>query len=164
MRSRREIGQTIAGLRKAIGMSQHELAPRASISRSTLANIEAGRQGTPLVTLAPIAEALGTTVAAILGEPTQDAVPPDLIAQVVAHQQRITRVMGELAGTMAFLEEESRRLGQLLADHIAARPACSCCGRQVAPLDADGRCGHCGANRAAGTHAGDAPCRPGDQS
>lgn len=39
------------------------------------------------------------------------------------------------------------------------RPACWCCGRQVAPLDVQGRCGHCGANRYNGTHDGERPCQ-----
>ena len=40
-----------------------------------------------------------------------------------------------------------------------ARPACPCCGRRVAPLGADDRCGHCGPNRSALNHDGDRPCR-----
>lgn len=38
------------------------------------------------------------------------------------------------------------------------RPACTCCGRRVGPLNDTGRCGHCGENRQL-THDGDKPCR-----
>jgi hypothetical protein len=40
------------------------------------------------------------------------------------------------------------------------RPACPCCDRRVSPLDDDGRCGHCGTNRAR-SHVGDEPCNLG---
>lgn len=58
------------------------------------------------------------------------------------------------------LRDELIELRRLAGEQGIGKAACSCCGRPVAPLDTDGQCGHCGANRNAGTHTGDAPCRP----
>lgn len=44
--------------RKAAGMTQHELAMKAAISRGQLANIETDRTDVPLKTLGRIADAL----------------------------------------------------------------------------------------------------------
>ncbi len=151
----------IADLRQAAGLSQHQLADRSGVTRSVLANVEVGRHGATIATLTKLAGPLDTTVAALLGEESRDAVPAALVAQIANHQQRITAAMRELGEILTDLQTESDRISQILARYGADRPACSCCGRQVAPLDSRGRCGHCGFNRYNGTHDGEEPCRPG---
>jgi hypothetical protein len=54
---------------------------------------------------------------------------------------------------------ERSQIDAYAASTPTGRSACACCGRHVAPLDANNRCGHCGANRSPATHAGDQPCR-----
>jgi tetratricopeptide (TPR) repeat protein/DNA-binding XRE family transcriptional regulator len=46
-RARRTLGQQLALLRKAAGYSQHEFAPLTHYGRSTVANVEVGRQNVP---------------------------------------------------------------------------------------------------------------------
>jgi hypothetical protein len=45
--ARRALGRQLAALRKAAGYSQHEFAPLTLYGRSTLANVETGRQNAP---------------------------------------------------------------------------------------------------------------------
>jgi DNA-binding transcriptional regulator YiaG len=46
-RARRALGKQLALLRKAAGYSQHQFAPLTSYGRSTIANVEVGRQRVP---------------------------------------------------------------------------------------------------------------------
>jgi hypothetical protein len=45
--ARHALGRQLAALRKAAGYSQHEFAPLTLYGRSTLANVETGRQNVP---------------------------------------------------------------------------------------------------------------------
>ena len=60
-------GAMVIEARKAAGLTQHELAMKAAISRGQLANIETDRTDVPLKTLSRIADALGV--------PTRELVP-----------------------------------------------------------------------------------------
>ncbi len=46
--ARRKLGRQLAELRKAAGYSQHDFAPLTHYTRSTIANVEVGRQHAPL--------------------------------------------------------------------------------------------------------------------
>lgn len=56
------MGQRIALLRKAAGMSQEQLAEKAGIGRGHLSRIEAGKYEVTLWIVQAIAEAIGMTV------------------------------------------------------------------------------------------------------
>ena len=60
--TRDRIGQRIAALRKASGLTQEELAIRAQLQRTHIGRIEAGRYAVTLETVQAIAQALGMTV------------------------------------------------------------------------------------------------------
>jgi transcriptional regulator with XRE-family HTH domain len=45
--ARQALGRLLARYRKAAGFNQHELAPRTHYGRSTIANVETGRQNVP---------------------------------------------------------------------------------------------------------------------
>lgn len=60
------VGRELKDRRKAQGLGQEELAMRISLSRSSIANAEAGRQAIPLHHLVEIAEALGTTASEVM--------------------------------------------------------------------------------------------------
>ena len=60
--TRDRIGQRIAALRKADGLTQEELAIRAQLQRTHIGRIEAGRYAVTLETVQAIAQALGMTV------------------------------------------------------------------------------------------------------
>lgn len=60
------LGYCIKEIREKIGMSQTELAEKSGVSRATIWAIESGVQEvTTTKTLACIADALGTTIAAL---------------------------------------------------------------------------------------------------
>lgn len=60
------IGSEIRARRTTAGKRQDELAEAVSLTRSSIANVEAGRQAIPIHHLVDIAETLGTTAADIL--------------------------------------------------------------------------------------------------
>jgi transcriptional regulator with XRE-family HTH domain len=55
------VGVRIRIIREALGISQHELAPRVGISRGSIANIETGRQRLLLDDIESFARALNTS-------------------------------------------------------------------------------------------------------
>ena len=61
------LGSQIARLRRAQGLTQEELAERASMAPSRLSKIECGYVNSKLTTLIAISEALGTTMNELLG-------------------------------------------------------------------------------------------------
>ncbi len=68
-----EIGQRIRKYRKALGMSQEQLAERADISVTHMSHIETGNTKLSLQVLVDIAGALGESTDVILfGSKTQD--------------------------------------------------------------------------------------------
>lgn len=73
-----EFARNLRGRRDAAGISQESLAERASLSRTSIVNIEKGRQGVSLGTLYRLAEALALDPAALLppvGQGREPAVP-----------------------------------------------------------------------------------------
>ena len=54
-------GQNIAALRKKQGLTQKELAELINITRTSIANIEAGRQSIHMRTIITLCDALGCT-------------------------------------------------------------------------------------------------------
>lgn len=90
------VGRELKERRQEAGMQQGELAEAVSLSRSSIANAEAGRQALPIHHLVEIAEALGTTAADVLAaaEARLSTTPPatarDLPKAVVAFLERAT--------------------------------------------------------------------------
>jgi hypothetical protein len=97
--------------------------------------------------LSPTLLAMSADNLAIVEGPDGVALPP------ASWRQRPACPPGLLAVQDALYPEQN-------GTDSAPKRSCSCCGRQVAPLDADQRCGHCGANRGSGTHTGDESCQP----
>ena len=56
-----QVGLAVRRIREAVGVSQEELANRVGIRRTSITNIEAGRQRLLLHHVETFAEALGTT-------------------------------------------------------------------------------------------------------
>ena len=61
-----EVGAAIRRARVDKGLSQQELADLAELQRTSIVNIEGGRQRLPLTTLYDIADALGVQAVALL--------------------------------------------------------------------------------------------------
>lgn len=64
----KEIGATIAFLRRQAKMTQEDLAGQAEIDRSYLSEIESGHKNMSVRTLKKIATALGIKISKLLGE------------------------------------------------------------------------------------------------
>ncbi|MBM0235934.1 helix-turn-helix transcriptional regulator [Micromonospora sp. ATA32] len=107
-------GQRVRALREAAGLRQADLAAKVGLARTSIANIEAGRQDTTVTVLLALADTLDTTVGALLGdEPGQPTVPISLLSRIAGQQRRI-------AGTLAEAGELVLRLSQD-ADEMRAR-------------------------------------------
>ncbi len=66
--TRQRIGQRIAALRKAKGITQEQLADASGLQRSHIGRIEAGKYAVTLETIEAIAQAMGMTVDIIYSE------------------------------------------------------------------------------------------------
>jgi len=62
-----ERGQRVAAARKRVGVTQHELAERSGISRSTIARIELGQLHPTVGVALALAGVLDTTVETLFG-------------------------------------------------------------------------------------------------
>lgn len=69
------VGRTVRILRQDAGMKQYELAARAKVHPQTINRIEKGRVRPDLATLQRLADALGTTVGALLDADHANAGP-----------------------------------------------------------------------------------------
>lgn len=98
----REVGGLIFKARKAAGLTQVELAERLEVRRSSVANIETGRQNLTLVRLFEIAEAIGVSVPSLIPTGGVDH-------RLVAQRERQQRHVKELE---AKLEKAKAKLGR----------------------------------------------------
>jgi transcriptional regulator with XRE-family HTH domain len=77
----REFGRLVKSGREALGMSQAELGGRIGLSRTSVTNIESGRQHVSLRQLIEIAQAIGRTPASLLPEAVV-ALPQGIRAEI----------------------------------------------------------------------------------
>jgi transcriptional regulator with XRE-family HTH domain len=63
-----ELGQRIAGFRKAQNLTQQQLAEILGISQQTMAHYEVGRLRVSVAMLSPLARALAVSVEELIGE------------------------------------------------------------------------------------------------
>lgn len=68
-----DFGQRMRSAREAAGLTQQQLADRLALTRSSVANIEAGRQRALLHVAAAVAEATGTQARDLLPDHTASA-------------------------------------------------------------------------------------------
>jgi transcriptional regulator with XRE-family HTH domain len=85
-----QLGQRIAALRKAQGLTMRELAARLGWPHTTLGNYEAGRRSLTPTRLTQIARALNLPPAALLAESAEIAA---IIAQVSTDEERRLQVV-----------------------------------------------------------------------
>jgi transcriptional regulator with XRE-family HTH domain len=83
-----EIGRCVASCRTAAGLSQRDVAERSNLNRSSIANIEAGRQEMPVSKLVLIADAVGVPPGKLLAP--MSTAEHDTIA-ALAEQNRMLR-------------------------------------------------------------------------
>lgn len=95
------IGGLLRSHRKAAGMSQQDLATRTGFSRSSIANIEAGRQDTLITRLVALAEALGVPPTNLLAAGTADASTIEPLHQLASEVDRLADENHHLRRVMA---------------------------------------------------------------
>ena len=115
-------GKFIKAERKAKGLTQKELAEKANISRSYLADLEQDRYNPSLDTLFEIATALGISAYRLMGLPDTPAlndVSYDLLAmtaydngldaalELLQKQKTVVPVLGEVAAGLPMYAEEN---------------------------------------------------------
>jgi transcriptional regulator with XRE-family HTH domain len=76
---RTTLGDRILRLREAHGLTQQQLGAAVGLTRSSIANTEAGRQNLPIDTITRLAETLHTSISVLVGE-TDPLLPPKVTA------------------------------------------------------------------------------------
>jgi transcriptional regulator with XRE-family HTH domain len=111
------VGLAVAAARKAAGLTQQQLASASHMSRTSIANIETGRQGVPSAALVEIAAALGTSTSLLLGENSiaDSRIPTALAVAVTSQQREITRLLHQMSETLCDLATASERLEKVIA-------------------------------------------------
>jgi transcriptional regulator with XRE-family HTH domain len=84
------LGQRVRQARIAAGLRQGDVARRTGLSRPSITNIEANRQSNlPVATLVRLADALGVSASALLGEAEMPAPPGHaLVLRALAQRKR----------------------------------------------------------------------------
>lgn len=78
-----EFGRRLKAARRRAGATQEDLAGRVGLTRTSITNMERGRQHLPLHTLVRLADALGTTPEALVQGMTfaKDQIPGELLTR-----------------------------------------------------------------------------------
>ncbi|MGF9601354.1 helix-turn-helix transcriptional regulator [Bacillus subtilis] len=88
------VGQRIKAIRKERKLTQVQLADKANLSRSYLADIERDRYNPSLSTLESVAGALGVQVSAIVGE--EDVIKEEPVEYNAKEEKDIAKRMEEI--------------------------------------------------------------------
>jgi len=127
----RQIGDALRRLRRDRDLSQESLALACRMSRSALANIEAGQQRVAVHQLLMFARVLRVDAAALLPPEATSEQPLDeeLVEKGVPEQaaRAVARVMGEYKGDESGASTSKSRTGRTASSrrgrhHEAARP------------------------------------------
>jgi len=113
MDDKTKVGRRIKELREQLGLTQEELAEKASISRSALANYESGVREPKGIILVRLAEALETSADYILTGKTNDQFgQPDNRASLQNYiEQRILTICAYILARHATAEEAAKVFG-----------------------------------------------------
>lgn len=110
-----QFGPRIKAARQSRGLTQAELATIAGLTRSSIANLEAGRQEIPVRTLAAIAGALGETVASLLGEVALRPIPE---VHIVVGHAVVCGQCGPIAQVGDMDSARAERIAHVRAEHL----------------------------------------------
>src|SRR5262249_43218024 len=120
MAARQALGRLLAGYRKAAGLNQYQLAPHTCYGRSTIANVETGRQNVPRD----------------FWERTDRAVNAG--GRLLAESERLDALVRQQREEAARLAQGEQAAGVAAPDQsVSGLDACS--GRSLAVLDPEGQ-------------------------
>jgi DNA-binding XRE family transcriptional regulator len=98
----RRVGESVRGRRKEVGMTQSQLAAEVGVLRTSVTNIETGRQKAPLHLLFRICAALGVEVATMIPENAEivrpNAVPVEVDGEVRLIPPKAAEALEHLRG------------------------------------------------------------------
>jgi transcriptional regulator with XRE-family HTH domain len=98
-----EVGARIRLLREAAGMTQQQLAELVGMMRTSVANVEAGRQNLPLDRLGRFADALGVPPAALVGDVGADEASRTMAKVLSAERERFSAALAGVGRRVAEL-------------------------------------------------------------
>jgi len=113
----RGVGRKIRQTRENTHLSQNLLAKRLGISRTSMVNIEAGRQRAPLHLLWQIAELLETKVALLIPSPEELLAPQN---QTVLDKQIMRQIEDVANGDPATIKVLTGFVTKTLQERVAA--------------------------------------------
>ena len=88
-----EFGARVRAARNDAGLTPKALASLVGLSRSSIANVEAGRQRVPVHVIWKLADALGVPVSQLLPEPSSGSVVPrPKVAHYLQQEPRLAAV------------------------------------------------------------------------
>ena len=109
----KQIGSRIKQLRTSHGITQTELAKRVSLSRTSIANIEAGQQCPPLPVLYSICHELGEEPNVLLPAFSEVVQAPSELAYDIAAELKQLGVGKVSEQILSFFSEESKHAADL---------------------------------------------------
>ena len=113
----RGVGRKVRQTRENAHLSQNLLAKRLGISRTSMVNIEAGRQRAPLHLLWQIAELLETKVALLIPSPEELLAPQ---TQTVLDRQIMKQIEDVASGDLAAIKVLTGFVTKTLQEKIAS--------------------------------------------
>ncbi|MGA9242345.1 MAG: helix-turn-helix transcriptional regulator [Silvibacterium sp.] len=111
----REVGRKIRQTRENQHLSQDSLAKRLGISRTSMVNIEAGRQRTPLHVLWQIAELLETKLTLLIPTPEELLAPEN---QTVLDREMMKQIEEVANGDLATIKVLTGFVSKKLRENV----------------------------------------------
>jgi transcriptional regulator with XRE-family HTH domain len=113
---RRRVGAKVREARKALGLSQGDLASRIGVTRTSIANIEAGRQSISMARLLALMSVLNVNLAALIEPGDLPSAPPVPHNVVIKQVYEVTCTT--CGDTVIDVTEKRGAANQARHDHI----------------------------------------------
>jgi transcriptional regulator with XRE-family HTH domain len=109
-----DFGSAVRRLRERRGMTQADLAERVGLGRTSMTNLESGKQNPPLSLLPTLARALGVDPERLIRETALPAEGDDIFLASQVHDDQLRRWASQVIANSADVSETSApRSGQV---------------------------------------------------